>query len=116
MHHVVPFVQFLKNVKNAHAGVLILAKFQAQACNFTKSNTPICVFFKFFKNVQMVPNRAKHLIYHTNTKIRFFVTIKTDRTKWPNTFLKSTRKTMEQHPWLRSSNTFNLHFEMIHVH
>ena len=31
------------NVKNTHEGVLILA------CNFTKINTPPCVFFMFFK-------------------------------------------------------------------
>ena len=39
----------LKNVKNIHGGVLILVKFQAEACNFTKSNSPPCVFFTFFK-------------------------------------------------------------------
>ena len=33
----------LKNVKNTHEGVLLLA------CNFTKSNTPPWVFFTFFK-------------------------------------------------------------------
>ena len=42
----------LKNVKNTHAGVLLLVK-------FTKSNTRPWVFFTFFK-LQMVPNRAKH--------------------------------------------------------
>ena len=30
----------LKNVKNTHGGVLILVKLQAEACNFTKINTP----------------------------------------------------------------------------
>ena len=30
----------LKNVKNTHGGVLLLVKLQAEACNFTKSNTP----------------------------------------------------------------------------
>ena len=39
----------LKNVKNTHGGVLILVKLQASACNFTKSNTPPWVFFRFFK-------------------------------------------------------------------
>ena len=39
----------LKNVKNTHGGVLLLAKLQAKACNFTKSNTPSWVFFTFFK-------------------------------------------------------------------
>ena len=39
----------LKNVKNTHGGVLLLIKFQALACKFTKSNTPRWVFFTFFK-------------------------------------------------------------------
>ena len=50
----------LKNVKNTHGGVLLLAaKLQAKACNFTKSNTPPWVFFTFFK-LQMVLDRAKY--------------------------------------------------------
>ena len=39
----------LKNVRNIHGGVLILVKLQAEACNFTKINTPPWVFFMFFK-------------------------------------------------------------------
>ena len=39
----------LKNVKNTHEGVLLLAKLQVLACNFNKSNTPPWVFFPFFK-------------------------------------------------------------------
>ena len=39
----------LKSVKNTHGGVLFLVKLQAEACNFTKSNTPPWVFFTFFK-------------------------------------------------------------------
>ena len=38
----------LRNVKNNHGGVLLSVKLQA-ACNFTKSNTPLWVFFTFFK-------------------------------------------------------------------
>ena len=38
----------LKNVKEILEGVLLLVKFQAKACNFTKSNTPPWVFY-FFK-------------------------------------------------------------------
>ena len=39
----------LKNEKNTRGGVLISVKFQAtKACNFTKSNTPLWVFFTFF--------------------------------------------------------------------
>ena len=37
----------LKNVENTHGGVLILVKLQAEACNFTKINTPPWVFFTF---------------------------------------------------------------------
>ena len=43
LHDLVPFVQF-KNLKNTHAGVLLLVKLQA-----SKSNTPPWVFFTFFK-------------------------------------------------------------------
>ena len=45
MYHLYNF----KNVKNTHGGVLLLIKFQALACKFTKSNTPRWVFFTFFK-------------------------------------------------------------------
>ena len=38
-----------KNVKNSHGGVLLLVKFQAETCNFTKSNTPPWMFFTFIK-------------------------------------------------------------------
>ena len=41
-------LQNLKNVKN-HGVVLLLVKLQAQTCNLTKSNTPLQVFFMFFK-------------------------------------------------------------------
>ena len=39
----------LKNVRNTHGGVLLLVKFQAEDCIFTKSNTHPRVFFTFFK-------------------------------------------------------------------
>ena len=39
----------LKNVKNTDGGVLLLAKLDASARNFTKSITPPWVFFTFFK-------------------------------------------------------------------
>ena len=38
-----------KNVKSTHGGVLLLVKLQASACNYTKSNTPLWVFFTFLK-------------------------------------------------------------------
>ena len=43
-------LRYLKNVKNTHGGVLILVKLHAEACNFPKSNTPLWVFFMFFKS------------------------------------------------------------------
>ena len=36
-------------MKNTHRGVLLLVKFQAEACNFTKSNILPWVFFTFVK-------------------------------------------------------------------
>ena len=39
----------LKKMKNTHRGVLLLVKLQASVCNFTRSNTPIWVFFTFLK-------------------------------------------------------------------
>ena len=38
-----------KNVKNTHGGVLLSVKLRSSACNLTKSNTPPCMFFMFFK-------------------------------------------------------------------
>ena len=39
----------LTNVKNTHGGVLTSVKLQTSACNFTKINAPLWVFFTFFK-------------------------------------------------------------------
>ena len=39
----------LKNMKNTDGGVIDLVKFQVEACNFTKSNTPPCMLFTFFQ-------------------------------------------------------------------
>ena len=47
LRNLVPFLEF-KNVKNTYGGVLLLAKLQAKAYNFTKSNTPPSVFSLFF--------------------------------------------------------------------
>ena len=52
----------LKNLKNIPGGKLLLVKLQAEACNFTKNNTPPWVFFTFLKILQMVPNCATHCI------------------------------------------------------
>ena len=38
-----------KDVKNSHAGVLLLVQLPALACNFTKSSTSQWVFFAFLK-------------------------------------------------------------------
>ena len=38
-----------KNMKNTQEGMLFLIKLQALASKFTKSNTPLWVFFTFFK-------------------------------------------------------------------
>ena len=38
-----------KKMKKPNGGVLLLVKFQTWACTFTKSNTPLWVFFTFFK-------------------------------------------------------------------
>ena len=48
LRDLVPCAQF-KNVKNIHGGVLLSVKLQAEACNFTKSNTTPWVFFTLFK-------------------------------------------------------------------
>ena len=53
----------LKNVKNTHAGVLLLVKLLAKACNFTKSNTPPWVLFTFSK---------LHKWYQTAQSITYF--------------------------------------------
>ena len=43
------YLYHLKNVKSTHGEVLVLVKFHAEACNFTKSNTRPWVFFTFLK-------------------------------------------------------------------
>ena len=35
-------------MKNTQGGLLLLVKLQAKACNFTKSNIPLWVFFALF--------------------------------------------------------------------
>ena len=48
----------LKNVKNTHAGVLLLVKLQAETCISTRSNTPPWVFFKLYKCYQIVQSAS----------------------------------------------------------
>ena len=54
--------QNFKNVKNTHGIVLFFVKFQASACNFTKSNATPWVFFTFSNLYKWYQNRAKRLI------------------------------------------------------
>ena len=60
-----------RNVKNTHGGVLLLAKLQVQACNFTKSNTPPWVFFMFFKLYKW-HQIAQSIAYNKDN--RYFIT------------------------------------------
>ena len=52
LHDLLPFLQFKKlekhSSRNYHGGIIILIKFQAAACYFTKSDTLPWVFFKLF--------------------------------------------------------------------
>ena len=57
-HH----VHNLKDVRNTHGGVLLLVKLQAEACNFTKSNTPPWVFFTFLKLHDIKSRKASHIL------------------------------------------------------
>ena len=77
----------LKNVKNKHGGMLLLVKLHAQAFNFTKSTTPLWVFFTFFKIVQMVPNCVKYPI---------FKNLSPNFSQQTFAFLKSTIATLEK--------------------
>ena len=43
------YLHSFKNVKNTHGRVLLLVKLQAEAYNFTKSNTTPWMFFTFSK-------------------------------------------------------------------
>ena len=52
----------LKNVKNTHREVLILVMLQASTCNLTKINTPLWVFFTFFKLYKWY-QIAQHITY-----------------------------------------------------
>ena len=62
----VPFVQFKKR-RNFLRGVLLLVKLQALARNYTKSNTPLWVFFtflKFYKRYQ-IAQRITYYFYQS---------------------------------------------------
>ena len=66
----------LKNMKNTHGGVLLLVQLQAEACNFTKSNTLLWVFFTFFnlnKWHQIAQSTSSSYLYPVDTRRRFNV-------------------------------------------
>ena len=46
-----------------HFGTLCIKGLKAEACNFTKSNTPPWVFFTFYINCTKVENCAKLHIF-----------------------------------------------------
>ena len=48
LRNLIPLVQFEKREK-IYGGARLLVKLLVKACNFTKINTPLWVFFKFFK-------------------------------------------------------------------
>ena len=55
-----------KNLKNTHGGVLISVKLLAEACNFTKINTPPLVFLRFLNctngtKPRKVPHFSEHM-------------------------------------------------------
>ena len=60
----------LKNVKNTHGRVLFLVKLQAEACNFTKSNTPPGCFLRFLNCTNGTKLRnAPHISFFRMTYI-----------------------------------------------
>ena len=66
-----------KNVKNTHVGVLLLVKLQAEAWNFTKSNTRAWVFFTFFKLSNGTKSRNAWLLAPL-----FAVTVVSQQRRW----------------------------------
>ena len=61
LRNLVTYVPFKKREKY-HEGVLHLVMLQAEAFNYTKSNTPAWVFFAILKLFKLLPNRAMHHI------------------------------------------------------
>ena len=62
----------LKNVKNTHGGVLLLVKLQAEAYNFTKSNTPSWVFFTFLNCAN--GTKSRNSSPYQNAMVKFYIT------------------------------------------
>ena len=74
LRDLIPFVKFLKNVKNSHGGVLLLIKLLAWACNITNSNTPPREFFMFLKFCKWYQIAKKGLMWigciHEDKRVR----------------------------------------------
>ena len=64
-------VDNLENVKNTHEGVLLLVKLHAEACNFTKSNSPSWVFFTFFKLYESCKIAQSTTFFAKNSSLMF---------------------------------------------
>ena len=62
----------LKNVKNTYGGVLLLAKLQVSACNFTKSNTPRWVLSRFLNCTNGTKSHNVSQIYFELTAGQLF--------------------------------------------
>ena len=62
-------------MKNTHRWVLLLVNLQAEACNFTKSNTPPWVFFTFFKLYKwyQIAQSVTHGLASVKVTLQFWV-------------------------------------------
>ena len=67
LRDLIPFVQFKKR-ENTHGGALLLVKLHAEVCNFTKSNTPPWVFFKFLKLYKWYQIEQHHIYIQNNVR------------------------------------------------
>ena len=84
----------LKNVKNTHAGVLLLVKLQALSCNFTKSNTPPWVLWSFINFTNDIKScKASHICI-TITRGDLDL-LSANHTKWSNTIKQFVDKLFE---------------------
>ena len=76
LHDLVPFLQFKKR-----GGLLLLVKLQAEASNFTKSNTSfwvIFMFFKFYKWYQIAQRTTNTDFNNRNTSEDLFLKLTRD--------------------------------------
>ena len=73
LRYLVPFVQ-LKNMKNTHWGVLLSVKLQSETYKFTEINTPLWVFFTFFKLYKWYQEIAQSIIYFLSSEKQLTLT------------------------------------------